>query len=616
MSKISIRRTVYFAVLLISLMVGFRASAQPGNLPPCLLQGAQAAVSFYNGDYTISFYGSCVSGGDTYFGYEVCKIGHTPGVGFSHVVFGRAVCASNLSLGTPTCLTGAPDCVLDSGADPTTGVVGIKWNETTALDSIGQCKSYYFSYPGSVGVTNVPAAIKAGNCNGSPEGCDVNQISGPACLIVATPSPTATTTATATATNTIVPPTVTPTVTPTNTEVPATATYTATPTATPIDPTATATATATNTIVPPTVTPTVTPTNTEVPATATYTATPTVTPVDPTATATVTATVTAVATSTIVQPTVTPIPTEISSQAACNAGGPYQLECVGNRVAAKLNGSGGGDGSTFSWTSDCPNAVISDPASLSPSLSFDSFGSNKVPSACNATLQITSQVLIPIAANRFYGEEEFVFFEEEEFVPEFETRTVVATCSSPISVGACSFDCAGAFQGGAKVDRCGVCNGNGQSCINCKSVNIQSAQLALDSNAADFRSLVLQAAHFISRGKGVTRAQKSFSKVMKNKAQSLYTQAWVNTYAAIPGAVLDCGTSAFCVKISTSSFKQSLILPAAEMSALIEQALKLVPRKQRVRAARLRKLLSKSRKLSAEQKAALNRIPDSTSSCS
>ena len=188
------------------------------------------------------------------------------------------------------------------------------------------------------------------------------------------------------------------------------------------------------------------------------------------------------------------------------------------------------------------------------------------------------------------------------------------TCSSSVLVQSCYFDCAGNFQGSAKEDRCGVCNGDGQSCLGCNSLNIENIQLALDNNAATLRSLVFEAAKYLL-SKGSTKTQKAFSKKMIIESQSLYREAWINTYVGVPRTILDCN-STNCIKTSNLDFKKKLALFSRTQSKLLKQALKLVTKSEKFKNSKINKLLIRSRFLIAQQQENFNSIPDLTSTCS
>ena len=388
-------------------------------------------------------------------------------------------------------------------------------------------------------------------------------------------SPTATFTVTRTATYT---PSSTPTATSTATNTPSpTSTFTATSTAT-YTPTYTPSHTPTLT---PTVEPTYTATNT---ATPTATNTPTVTQTaTPTATATFTATMapTPSATSTATAtPTVAATPTSLP----CDISGPYQVSCSDSVVSVNLQGCDQGTGYQYLWSSDCSGAVFADTGSVSTSITFNAYGSDNVPAACSVSLQVRNG------------------------------SDVVAEDQTAVSVGLCTFDCAGTLNGNAIADDCGVCNGDGQSCLECQSVNILDTQLSIDGLAGQQRDLVLKASRQLGSVRPGNSKRKQFAKSMVAESQNLYVQAWTTTYAGFPATVLSCASSS-CVSVSTVDAKQTISSSVSQMSVMIERALKLTPRKNKAQRKKIKVLLKRSQALTKDQNELLSMVPNSASSC-
>ena len=464
------------------------------------------------------------------------------------------------------------------------------------------------------------------------------------CCPTKTPTPTATSTrtptrtATATATATLTPTntaTKTPTATFTATNTPtrtATATFTATntptKTATPTytstkTPTKTATKTPTSTFTPsntPTKTPTATPTNTRVPyCTAVacndgvlycplgegkciggcgyvcnkFTPTPTVTPTK--------------------TPTRTPTPTNTPvTDIVCDAAGPYtNLDCSESPVQVQLNASGSStsDGTQlqYSWSSNCPQASFNNNTAVNPLLSLITATANgTTPLSCNVYLTVTN------------GSNDS------------------SSCSAPVTAKSCIRDCKGIINGTAELDRCGVCEGDGNSCLGCNSVNIQGDQLALDIAANAMRDNVLKVNKQLNvaakNSKITSKEKKAEDKYIANSnvsAQKDYKEVWSTVYTGIPGNVISC-TASFCVNVSTTSYKVEV---SSGSEDLLENAQngynrikKLEKKAKKNRSPNLKKvqkaskaakaIVDNSKQLMNETNTSLSKIPANQSSCS
>lgn len=492
-------------------------------------------INLWNGDFSVEYLGRNFDGVNSSFAYKICHLHQTPGQGFSHVVFEIAMCVPPLTIVSCT-EEGVPNTCSGPSTDPTTGVYGLKWDTDLNLNV---CKTFEYTVAGDHGEDPGTVVIKAGNCTGTGGGvgqCSAGDLPGASCN--SGPTPTATNTPTNTAT-------ATPTDTPTNT---ATATNIATPTDTPTN-----TATATNTATPtdtPTVTNTATPTDT---ATATRSATPTDTPtVTNTATPTDTPTVTQTATLTYT-PTVTPTntstpivtisstptatPTETPLAPQCSAGGPYlDISCGTNPASIQLNGSSSGSGTTqFAWVTDCLEGAISDPNVASPALTFKPFDAAGIPVACKVVLTVS------------YG-------------------GASSSCSANIAAGPCTKDCAGNIvltpgslttqavtTNPAKFDACGVCQGDGQSCLGCADVSTAETKLKLDGAADKQLALVKQAARTLtSRGSGRV-ADKKFAASIVAQANDVFIRQWNRVWTEAPQIVTNCTNAVSCVSVSNEA---------------------------------------------------------------
>jgi hypothetical protein len=531
-------------------------------------------VYLWDKQFSVEFLGSSYDGSDTAYSYEVCTLKAVKARGFSHIVFAvDKKCEPQLKL---TACNPKTKSGCKFSTDPTTGVYGIKWEDSIPVNT---CKKYSFSVDGNKDIDINKVVIKAGRCKGAA--CKPGYISGPSCDSKSTPTPTPTSTVTSTPTSTNTP-TKTATNTPTLTST-ATQTHTATYTAT-----YTPTYTPTNTL---TATPTGTTTSTPT-STTTHTATSTHTPTN---TATFTPTVTSTATSTPTEtpnnestPTVTPTQTP-NEDLKCSAGnGEYSMPCnsgnADNLVQLQLNGAGSsssGKAVTYSWSSNCPKSSLDDASLANPILTFSLVNNDGKPANCIAQLVVNGT----------------------------QTNT---SCFSPIIVNGCQYDCLGKLNGKVQIDRCGVCGGDGQSCLDCTKVDISKLQLALDGNARQQHQHNLGGLRLLSRLSKQTEDKKLVT-ALKINSQNLYNQSWTTTYS-LPKIITSCTNTIFCASVSNINEIQTYENNAATLFSLSQSIVKRlkklkVPRKTLLKFSRTAEgLLANSKQISSS-------VPLTSSKC-
>ena len=112
------------------------------------------------------------------------------------------------------------------------------------------------------------------------------------------------------------------------------------------------------------------------------------------------------------------------------------LACSASTISVGINGRNSQPNITgYNWTTTCKNGVLSNPLVVNPTLSFTAYQTPATVSPdCKVTLTVTN-------------------------------AGGSATCEAPVSVGTCNKDCAGTINGTKVNDACGVCGGDGSSCL-------------------------------------------------------------------------------------------------------------------------------------------------------
>lgn len=245
--------------------------------------------------------------------------------------------------------------------------------------------------------------------------------------------------------------------------------------------------------------------------------TPTPTP-SPTPTATATPTITPTPT-----PTTTPLPA-----LECAATGPEtNVACpvVGATVSANLSGVGSSTGSSFSysWSTSCPGGSISSPDSLLTSISVPMTQLVGTSVSCSSTLTVRR-----------------------------EADGATVSCPVPLQFSGCPTDCEGTINGGALVDRCGVCSGDGNSCIlNCSGQQLRDRQILIDNLAAELRARVARIFRLSAKVERSNAERRARIRAVSD-ANAAYLTAW-RTGWSLPSVVLTCTNAAVCSQSSLAS---------------------------------------------------------------
>lgn len=135
----------------------------------------------------------------------------------------------------------------------------------------------------------------------------------------------------------------------------------------------------------------------------------------------------------------------------CRAGGPYEVACGNGTAQVMVDGSTSSDPECqgpaaqgnpscnlqYSWTTDCPEGVIDNNTSVTPTVSFNSEHPVGYPLTCSMFLTVT------------------------------DAQQAQDECQAVINVDDCVFDCLGVPGGDATYDDCGVCNGGNEAKDDC-----------------------------------------------------------------------------------------------------------------------------------------------------
>ena len=114
--------------------------------------------------------------------------------------------------------------------------------------------------------------------------------------------------------------------------------------------------------------------------------------------------------------------------------------------------------------------------------------------------------------------------------------------------GTSCLDCNDEVFGSAKLDRCGICNGDGQSCLNCDDEVITTTLAEMDNGAAIQADNIKKLANRFVRKKK-TRGARRTSKKLKALAEELRNANW-EILSGVPQVSTTCTNRQFCTSVS------------------------------------------------------------------
>lgn len=188
------------------------------------------------------------------------------------------------------------------------------------------------------------------------------------------------------------------------------------------------------------------------------------------------------------------------------------------------------------------------------------------------------------------------------------TSTPVVTASATNTpTSTVLVDCAGVSGGTSVLDRCGVCNGDGQSCLGCTTTQNTQSQLGIDGRAAAQRDIILK---LLAKYKKLGGAGTND---LATKANSLYRSAWSLAWS-LPAVSIECTSTQFCTSVDNSEAKQGYESAMQGLTRMVKRISKKVDEKAGSHVTR--RYLKRAEKNRKSALVLLGKIPSSTSSCS
>lgn len=174
-------------------------------------------------------------------------------------------------------------------------------------------------------------------------------------------------------------------------------------------------------------------------------------------------------------------------------------------------------------------------------------------------------------------------------------------------------DCLGVLGGSAVLDRCGVCNGDGSSCLECSTTDISQIQFEVDGHAFKQLSLVKRARRIILRTNVNQRETRALSALLV-LAEQTYGRIWSNIWS-YQSQIVSCSNAIFCSSTDLTNKSQSVVDDSIEMTRLLKKQIK-IQRKSGNRIRAIHIIEMKMKKLQLEVSQQISQIPVSQSECS
>ncbi len=323
-----------------------------------------------------------------------------------------------------------------------------------------------------------------------------------------------------------------------------------------------------------------------------------------------------------------------------NAGGPYSGICQGSLTNVQLSAlaSQDPDGNPlrYNWSTNCAQASFNNPQAAQPVLTLLQPGLGQAQS-CSVTVQVSDGLLLDQS-------------------------------STSVNIGACALDCLMNPNGGATVDICGVCGGDGTSCRDCAGApfGMQSIDLCgvcggtnacldctgtpngmagpdrcgvcggdgtsclgcVETNLSDLLTLLtrdfftlrdLNARSLRHLGKVAAPINRKITRRLVprelKKIDFRYNQIQLELYAELPPTVVSCTNSALCVQKDNAPVLERYGAQADEFLASTEQTMKRLKRLIGSLTGRDKKRLRRAKMVRATLRENLNAVPRIVSSC-
>lgn len=172
-------------------------------------------------------------------------------------------------------------------------------------------------------------------------------------------------------------------------------------------------------------------------------------------------------------------------------------------------------------------------------------------------------------------------------------------------------DCAGVVNGNTKIDKCGICAGNGQSCNDCIDTPIKDNQFQIDNRALQISKIAEKLAKNLEKTKNPA-AIKLADKV-KKQSKIAYKMIWTTIWS-VPSTIKSCTNLNACTLVDNGASLNNLLVNSQTLVKLVDQSVKLLKKVVGTKASHT-KLQGQAKSLSADNTNDIKSIPRFNSVC-
>jgi hypothetical protein len=259
----------------------------------------------------------------------------------------------------------------------------------------------------------------------------------------------------------------------------------------------------------------------------------------------------------------------------CSAGpAAYTAQCQGSTTTIALDGSASKDPEGFpvdlTWSTDCVGGTISNPKAQNPTLSLPAPANGQARS-CSVNLRVSdgvSETSCPQSVQVSACNVDCAGQVGGTAKPDIcgvcggngstcvdcagmpNGGAVVDKCGVCGGNNAC-VDCKGVVNGGAQLDRCGVCAGDGKSCLGCSQSDVTQTLFAMDNNAKAAKVNITLALRRLLKVKD-TAENRTFSQKISEQSNVAYNAAWEFTWRT-PKIINSCTNTEACSQVDNSA---------------------------------------------------------------